>query len=166
MIMKGSVEELLYLVASFISVFFMVVFLNYQLSIGGREVRKNVEERLIDENGLNVLKGLFDTKLPIIEKSHLEVCIDALLQSENKNKELSKVFYGAQLGTTYCNEILKNYFNNYLGEIWRLELIANEVKYSYGSENYDKNLIYSFSFVVPVPEEKVGRVTFYILKPK
>jgi len=158
--MKGQAEELIYFVIVFVCVFLLFVFLNYELSVRGREVRKKTEERLVEETGMNILQNIFNLKMPISEKRYAEILIDSLLAGKAWKLKKDKAFYGLGIGTVNGSEVLSSFINNYFTN-WELELVYSNVKQTYGRGIGNKE-VYAFSVSIPVPEEKVGRLNFYI----
>ncbi|MEM4589619.1 MAG: hypothetical protein QXL73_06465 [Thermoplasmata archaeon] len=161
--MKGYVEEMLYFVIIVFTIFMLVVFFIYERGTKGAEVRKAVEERLLREEIAAVIFILFNNKLPFTEKSYIENGIDAILQGTSTKKELDKVFYGAGIGIVNVSEVIQPLLENYLMGRWELTIITPDGKYTYGSIN-KKKIVYSYEALIPIPEERVGKVIFLVGK--
>lgn len=158
--MKGQAQELIHFVIIFIFVFLLFVFLNYELSVRGKEVKEKMEERLIEENGMNILQNIFNLKMPISEKKYAEILIDSLLAGKAWKLPKDKAFYGLAIGTVNGSEVLNSFVNNYFSN-WKLEVVYSNTKQTYGKEVGNKR-VYAFSVSIPIPEERVGKLNFYL----
>jgi 3-deoxy-D-manno-octulosonic-acid transferase len=159
--MKGYMEEMLYFAAIFFAVFMLFVFLMYQRGTKGAEVKKSVEERLLSEEVASVIATIFNNKLPIVEKTYLEIGIDAILQGISSNRELYKVFYGIGVGNVNVTEVIPYLLENYVKGRWELVIITPDGKHTYGSID-KKKVIYVYEALVPIPEQRVGKVIFLL----
>ena len=162
--MKGFVEEMVYSIIISLVIFMLFVFFTYQRGTRGIEVRKIVEERGLSEEGTSTVFTLFNNKLPFVEKTYLECAIDAILQGIYLNKEQNKVFYGVGVGEVNLTEIIPPLLEKYVSGRWELAIIMPKVTYTYGGIER-KNVIYSYESLIPIPEERVGRVVFLLGKP-
>jgi hypothetical protein len=162
--MKGYAEEMLYFIAIFFAVFMLFVFLTYQRGTKGAEARKVVEERSLSEEIAGVIFSLFNNKLPIVEKSYLEVGIDSILKGVATGEEKYKVFYGIGIGTVNLTEIISPFLDNYVKRRYELRIITPDGEYIYGKLE-KKEVLYVYEALIPVPEERVGKVIFTLGKP-
>ena len=111
--MKGTIEEMIYAVVIVLVIFMLFVFFTYQRGTRGIEVRKSVEERVLNEEGSAVVFTLFNNKLPFAEKTYLECGIDSILQGSFSNKERNKAFYGMGIGKVNVTEIIPPMLDKY-----------------------------------------------------
>lgn len=155
--MKGLVEEMVYLIIIILAIFMLFVFFIYQQGTKGVEVEKSVEERILMEEGNSLAFVLFNNKLAYAEKFYLECGIDAILQGSSSNKEMNKVFYGVGIGKVNLTEIIPPLLDNYAKGRWKLEIITPDGTFAYG-ELKENKVIYSYEMLIPVPEERVGKI--------
>jgi hypothetical protein len=159
--MKGFVEETVWAVTLVIAVVIISFFLIFQQGMRGAEVRKTVEERVLNEEGNSALFTLFNNQLPFVEKTYLETAIDSILQGAFMKEPYFKVYYGAGVGELNIYEIIPTLFDNYIKEKWKLEVITPDGYYVYGNPNLGK-VIYTYTTVIPVPEERFGEMILSI----
>lgn len=159
--MKGMVEEIFWFVIIVLTVFMLFAFFTYQQGTRGIEVKKSVEERILDEEGNTAVFSLFNNKLPFVEKVYLECIIDSILQGSFYKKEMDKVFYGNGVGNLNTSEIIPPLLDKYVEGRWKLEISTPDGSYVYGKADMG-DIIYSYESLIPVPEERIGKVTFQI----
>lgn len=159
--MRGYGEEFFYLAIIVFTILSLFVFLSYQRITRGSEVRKTVEERLLNEEIAAMVFTLFNSKVPILEKSYLEIGIDALLQGTYTNKELDKVFYGLEIGSVNVSKVIPSLIDKYVKGRWSLKIITPDGEYTYGKVGIRK-VTYSYEVLVPIPEQRVGKIIFLL----
>ncbi len=159
--MKGFVEQMIYLIVIVLALFMLIVFFTYQRGSRGVETKKSVEERGLDEEGTSLVFTLFNNKLPYVEKVYLQVIIDAILEGEYRKEEKYKVFYGKGIGEVNLTEIIPPLMDNYAKGRWELKITTPDGDYTYGGINKDK-VIYIYEALIPVPEERSGKITFFL----
>lgn len=163
--MKGYAEEMLYFVAIIFSVFMLFVFFMYQIGTRGAEVKKTVEERKLSEEIASTISSLFNSKLPFVEKTYIQIAIDSILEGHYRNKERYQVFYGIGTGRLNVTEIIPPFFENYVKRRWELKIETPESNYTYGHIE-KKKIIYSYEALIPVPEERIGKIQLFIGEPQ
>jgi hypothetical protein len=159
--MKGFVEEAVWAVTLVIAVVVISFFLIFQQGMRGAEVRKTVEERILNEEGISATFSLFNNQLPFVDKTYLETAIDAILQGTFMKEEEYRVYYGKGIGSVDVNEIIPPLLDNYIKGRWKLEVITPDGYYVYGKPDLGK-IIYTYRTIIPVPEERVGELILYI----
>jgi hypothetical protein len=159
--MKGFVEETIWVIVLVIAVIIISLFIILQQGMRGAEVRKTVEERLMSEQGTTSIFSLFNNQLLFVDKTYLETAIDAVLQGEHMKKEKSQVYYGNAVGSINVTEIIPPLFDNYLKGRWRVEVTTPDGEYTYGKQELG-DTVYSYKSMIPVPEERIGEIAFYI----
>jgi hypothetical protein len=156
--MKGYMEEMLYFVAIFFAILLLFAFLTYQRGTKGAEVRKVVEERLLNEEIASLISDIFNNKLPVAEKSYTQTLIDGILEGE----EYNYVYYGKEIGTINITEIIEPMVDKYIKERWIIEVtISPDKKQIYGKLK-DGKVLYVYEIPIPVPDEKVGKLKILI----
>lgn len=159
--MKGMVEQMFYIVIIVLALFMLFIFFTYQRGTRGAEVRKTVEERGLSEELNGVGSSLFNNKLPVAEKSYLASAIDAILEGTHRDKELDKAFYGVGIGTVNATEIINPFLDSYAEGRLELRIETPDGAYVYGKIK-PGNVIYSYESLIPVPEERVGKITILL----
>ncbi|MCD6403402.1 MAG: hypothetical protein J7K98_03670 [Candidatus Aenigmarchaeota archaeon] len=171
--MKGQTQELIWLVSTIIIVMVMFLFFYYQFGTKGIEVKKAEEERNLDEAATLALLTLYNNRLPFVEKYYIQTAIDAILRgdflekaTEGKFSEKDKVFYGEDIGKVNVTEIIPPLFEKYFGNRWKLTIKTPKGTFEYGHSIKEEEILYSYSFTIPVPEEKFGMAILEIGRPK
>jgi len=159
--MKGIVEEMVWVIVLVLAVIILSVFFILQQGMRGTEVKKTVEERVLNEEGMTTEFSLFNNQLPIAEKTYLETAIDAILQGEFMKEKNNEVYYGIGIGKLNVTEIIPPLLDNYISGRWRIEVITPDGYYVYGKLNLGEE-IYTYRSIIPVPEERVGEIILYI----
>ncbi len=159
--MKGYVEKMMYFIIMVLAVFMLFVFFTYQKGTRGIEVKRSVEERGLDEEGTGTVFTLYNNKLPYVEKTYLQCGIDAILRGISLEEEKYKVFYGIGIGEVNVSEIIPPFLDRYAKGRWELTITTPEESYTYGGIEKNK-VIYSYESLIPVPEERIGKVTFLL----
>ena len=159
--MKGTIEDMIYSVVIVLVVFMLFVFFTYQRGTRGIEVRKSVEERVLNEEGSATLFTLFNNKLPFVEKTYLECGVDSILQGSFSNEDMDKAFYGMGIGKVNVTEIIPPMLDKYLKGRWELRVITPDGEYTYGGIER-REVMYTYESLIPVPEEKSGKVILLI----
>lgn len=159
--MKGFVEETIWIITLVLAMAILSIFFIFQQGTGGVDVRKTVEERVLNEEGISSIFSTFNDKLPYAEKTYLETAVDAVLQGAFNNEDLFQVYYGTGIGKLNVTEIVPPLFDNYLKGRWRLEIVTPDGNYAYGKQDLG-NVVYTYRSIVPVPEERTGEVILYI----
>ena len=159
--MKGTIEDMIYSVVIVLVVFMLFVFFTYQRGTRGIEVKKSVEERVLNEESSSAVFTLFNNKLPFVEKTYLECAIDSILQGNFSKIEMNKVFYGLGTGKVNVTEIIPPMLDKYTKGRWELRVITSDGEYTYGGIER-KEVIYTYESLIPVPEERVGKVILSI----
>lgn len=162
--MKGTIEEMFYLVVIVFAILMLFVFFTYQRGTRGAEVRKTVEERLLSEEIATAISTIFNNKLPFVEKTYLQTGIDAILLGASLKKEKYRVFYGIGIGELNLTEIIPAQLENYVKGRWELKIITPDDEYTYGGLKKGE-IIYSYEALIPVPHERVGKLIFLLGKP-
>ena len=155
--MKGTIEEMIYSVVVVLVVFMLFVFFTQQSGTRGVEVRKTVEERILNEEGSAAVFSLFNNKLLFAEKTYLECGIDSILQGNISDKEINEVFYGMGTGKVNVTEIIPSMLDRYAEGRWELRVITPDGEYTYGGIESNK-VMYTYESLIPVPEERSGKV--------
>lgn len=156
--MKGMVTEMFYFIVIILVIFMLFIFFTYQRGTKGIEVKKSVEERVLNEEINGLALTLFNNKLPYAEKVYLECAIDAILQGNHSKKELNKTYYGAGIGKVNVTEIIPPLLDLYAKGRLELRIETPNGTYTYGKIQSGK-VIYAYQSLIPVPEERVGRMT-------
>jgi len=156
--MKGFVEETVWMVTIIIALLIIALFFYTQQS-SGIEVRKKVEERVINEEGISVLLSLSSNKPPVIEKYYSQILVDAVLEGSFSGKPKDSTYYGNGIGLVNLTQIIPTLIDKFTDKNWKLTMITPDGDYSYG-ETKISNLLYSYDILVPVPEERVGKIRF------
>jgi hypothetical protein len=151
--MKSQAEEFFYLATIIFSAILLIVFLFYQQSTRGKEISKIIHERVYSEELANVGNILFNSKIPLFEKYYLQAAIDGILSG----KDYSYVYYGRALNTTNITQILEPLLEKSFKGRWRIEIILPEDVQVYGELKKEK-ILYSWENLIPVPDERVGKV--------
>lgn len=139
----------------------LFIFFTQQRGTRGIEVRKNVEERVLNEEGSATIFTLFNNKLPFVEKTYLQCGIDSILQGSFSKVEMNKVFYGMGIGKLNVTEIIPPMLDNYLEGRWELKIITPDDEYEYGGIQGGK-VVYTYESLIPVPEERTGKAILLI----
>jgi hypothetical protein len=156
--MKGMIEEMFYLVIIVLAVFGLFVFFTYEQGTKGLEVKKTVEERVLNEEVSTVSSTVFNNKLIFVEKSYLETAIDSILQEPAPKRQLDKVYYGVGIGQLNITEIIPPYLRGYAEGRIKMIISTPNGTNVYGS-NQGSDVLYSYEVPIPVPEERVGKMT-------
>ena len=156
--MKGMIREMFYFIIIVLAIFMLFVFFTYQRGTKGIEVKKSVEERVLNEEINGLASVLFNNKLPYVEKSYLECMIDAILQGNFSKKDLNKTFYGEGVGKLNVTEIIPPLLDLYAEGRLELRIDTPNGTCTYGKIQ-SGDIIYSYESLIPVPEERVGRMT-------
>lgn len=160
--MKGMVEEMFYFVIIILAIFGLFVFYNYERGTKGAEVTKAVEERTVNEEVATALSGLFNNMLPFVEKTYMEAEIDSILLSAfNKEPPNHRVWYGSGIGELNVSEIIPPLLEAYAQGRLKVIITTPNGTDSYGG-NKNFNVIYSHEALIPVPEERVGKVSILL----
>jgi hypothetical protein len=169
---KGIMEEMVWIIVIIMATLIMTLFL-YNQRFSGIEVRKHVEERIMNEEGISLLFSLSANKPPYIEKYYSQMLIDAVLEGNfwknytgfgrgNVDRgNMSKVFYGNGIGRVNLTEITPMLIKKFTDKKWKLTVVTPDATYFYG-ESEIKDVLYSYEILVPVPEERLGRIVFEI----
>jgi hypothetical protein len=157
--MKAIAQEMFYLIVIIIVILILFVFFTYERGTKGVEVQKSVEERILGEE-INGLSGtLFNDKLPYAEKVYLQTAIDAILEGKfYKRTDLDKAFYGSGIGTVNVTEIIPPLLDLYSKGKLKVVIETPNGTYSYG-EIKEGSVVYSYETLIPVPEERIGKMT-------
>lgn len=155
--MKAVAQEMFYLIIIFISIFLLFIFFTYERGTKGTEVRKSVEERILSEEINGLSSTLFNNKLPYAEKTYIECAIDAILQGNSTKKDLNKTYYGAGIGRVNLTEIIPPLLEMYAQGRLEVRIYTPNGTQTYGKVK-DSDVIYTFETLIPVPEERVGRL--------
>jgi len=83
--------------------------------------------------------------------------IDDILEG----KDYNFVYYGKALNTTNITQIIKTLLEESLRGKWRIEVILPKDVQVYGNLKKEK-IAYSWENLIPVPDERVGKVIIYI----
>ena len=159
--MKGLTEEMFYLAIIVLAVLMLFTFFSYQRGTRGIEVKRSVEERILNEEGSAAIFTLFNNKLPLVEKSYVECAVDSLLEGTFSKKEKDKAFYGIGIGKVNVSEIIPPLFEKYAKGKWELKIITPDGEYSYGRVKKNE-VVYTFETLIPVPEERVGKLILFL----
>jgi len=151
--MKSQVEEFFYLIAIATFLLLIIIFLIHQKASKGVEVKMVVRERTINEGIATLVLNLFNTKLPIVEKSYVEIGIDAILDGEN----LDEVIYGVGVGKVNVSEMILQFLDKYMRGKLEVTIVTPGGSYTYGKIN-EKEKIYVYESLIPVPEEETGKI--------
>ncbi len=160
--MKGITESIFGYLVIVLVVLALIFFLVSQGGIRGAEVGKSVSVRVFDETATLAISSLFNEKVDFVEKPYAEVLVDAILtfnESENITEKY-KAFYGAGVGELNNTEIISPLFENYMPAKWKLEIITPNGTLTYG--NLSKEAKYVYEQIIPVPEERIGRIILYM----
>jgi len=152
--MKGFAEELLYTVAIFLSLFILFLFFTSQQAKEGAEVRKTVENRILTEELSDLSIALFSSKVPSVEKSYTQCLIDGILQG---SKEY--VYYGDASGGVNLTAVIDQFTAQYAKDRIEIDLAIGE-NYQFGKAK--GKTVYAYEMLIPVPDERVGRLTVYL----
>ena len=155
--MKGTIEEMIYAVVLVLVVFMLFVFFTQQRGTRGIEVRKSVEERVLNEEGSAAVSTIFNNKLPFAEKTYLECGIDSILEGSFSDKEMNKAFYGMGIGKVNVTEIIPSMLDKYAEGRWELRIITPDGEYTYGGIE-ENEVMNTYESLIPVPEERSGKV--------
>ncbi|MEM0480640.1 MAG: hypothetical protein QXQ14_00405 [Candidatus Aenigmatarchaeota archaeon] len=147
----------------------IILLLNYSAQL----TRKSYEVFMFstfDDLALKSLSGFYISKLPILEKTYLQIAIDALVtlrrykesERERVKKELhlgELVYYGIALGTYNASDFIYSNFDNYFGKgRWQLIIYYDKNLYQiYGYEIKSEN-IKSYVLTIPIPDQEVGYI--------
>jgi hypothetical protein len=157
--MKAVAQEMFYLIVIIIIILILFVFFTYERGTKGVEVQKNVEERILNEEINGFAGTLFNDKLPYAEKVYLETSIDAILEGKfYKRTELNKAFYGSGIGTVNVTEIIPPLLDLYSKGRLKVIIETPNGNYSYG-EIKAGDVMYTYESLIPVPEERIGKLT-------
>jgi len=137
------------------------MFFSYERGSRGIEVRKSVEERMLGEEVASTVFTLFNNRLLFVEKTYLEGAIDSILQRLPRTREKYKVFYGLGIGTLNLTEIIPPLLDRYIKGRYELTIATPQGSYTYGRVN-KKDVVYIYETLIPVPDEKVGKLTLLI----
>lgn len=159
--MKGFTEEMMWAITLILAVVILSIFFISQQGIRGSQVTKTVEERVLNEEGISTIFSLFNNKLPFVEKTYLETAIDSILQGISMKTDQDKAYYGVGVGMLNVTEIIPPLLESYTKGRWRLEVITPDGNYVYGNLDLNK-AVYTYSSVIPVPEERTGEIRLYI----
>jgi len=153
--MKGSVEELFYIIVIFISFLFLFLFLTSERTKEGKEVRKAVEERILTEELLDFSKALFNNKVPFSEKRYIQSLIDGILRG---SKEY--VYYGKGIGSINLTGITEQLISQYAKDRIKIEISIGNKKYEWGEIR--GKILYTYETLIPIPDERLGRLIIYL----
>ena len=156
---KGLTGEILAFVIIAISVLVLGIFFAAESTLKSGEVRKTVTERKIDESVNNALIALYNNKLEKVQKTYMEILIDAALQSYNN---YSNVYYGPAIGLIKADEIIYQVFDKWLGKNhWKLILNTTAGKASYGDLVLG-DVYYKYTIKIPNPPKFKGEAYLYV----
>ena len=155
--MKGFVQEMFYFIIIILSIFLLFVFFTYERGTKGMEVKKSVEERILNEEINGLAATLFNNKLPYAEKTYLEAMIDAVLEGNSTKKDLNKTFYGSGIGKLNLTEIIPPLLDMYAEGRLEVRIYTPNGTITYGKLK-GNSIVYTFESMIPVPEERVGRL--------
>lgn len=169
--MKAQAQELIWFVLIAMSAFSLAAFFFYQFGTRGIEVRKAVEGVVLDEAATLSLITLYSDKLPFVEKFYAEAATDAVLagtfaKQHIKEYSLDKVFYGIAVGKLNVTEVIPPMLDKYFGDRWELIIKIPNSNYVYGHRLRNEEILYSYEFTIPVPEEKFGSIILKLGKPR
>lgn len=155
--MKGMIQEMFYLVIIFLAIFILFIFFTYERGTKGTEVKKTVEERILNEEIYGLSAALFNNKLPYAEKVYLQAAIDAILEGNYTKKDLNKTFYGDGIGKLNMTEIIPPLLDLYAKGRLEVIIYTPNGTCTYG-EIKEGDVVYTFESLIPVPEERIGRL--------
>lgn len=157
---KGFLEEMTWLIIIIVAVLILALFI-FNQQFRGVEVEQKVEERILNEEGISLLFSLSQDKPPYVERFYAQILIDAVLQGISNKKETNKVYYGAGIGKVNATEIIPQLVSKFTTKNWQLTVVTPDGSYIYGQSN-PGNILYSYEVLVPVPEERTGKLIFEI----
>ncbi|MCK4429062.1 MAG: hypothetical protein KAU95_01705 [Candidatus Aenigmarchaeota archaeon] len=161
--MKGITEGIFGYIVIVLAVISLAIFLISQSGMKGIEVEKRAGLRIFRESGNLAINSLFNYKVDFVEKPYIETIIDAILEAKADGKlddDSDKVFYGIGIGTLNNTEIIPPLFDNYMPGRWKLTVITPDGEFTYG--NFSGEPEYVYEQLIPVPEERLGRIILYI----
>ena len=131
---------------------------------------------VIDDLALKALSSLYAARLPIVEKTYLQMSIDSLLtlrkwkeeEIERIKQELNlgdKVYYGIALGAYNVSDIIYPMMDEMIGKgRWQLIIYKDEKLYQiYGYEIKDVKNLKSYVLPIPMPDEEIGYLILRIV---
>lgn len=159
--MKGYMETFFYLAIVIFSLIFIIFFLSYQSTTGTAEVRKRLNERILMEEINSLFSTIFNNKIPVVEKTYMEMAIDAILQKLDNLPEEYKVYYGIGIGVVNLTEIIPPFLDRYAKNRYQLYFIiptyTGVKEFYYGSEIKKDEILYVYDTIVPLPFSAPGK---------
>jgi len=155
--MKSQAEEFFYLASIVFSAIFLIIFLFHQQLKQGEEILQATQERIYNEEVSSIGSILFNSKIPFFEKYYIQAMIDGILEG----KDYNFVYYGKALNTTNITQIIETLLEESLRGKWRIEVILPKDVQVYGNLKKER-IAYSWENLIPVPDERVGKVVIYI----
>ena len=155
--MKGFAQEMFYFIIIILAIFLLFIFFTYERGTTGVEVKKSVEERIVTEEINGLSSTLFNNKLPYAEKVYLQAMIDAVLEGNFTKRDMNKTFYGAGIGKLNLTEIIPPLLEMYAEGRIEIRIYTPNGTITYGELEGNK-IVYTFESVIPVPEERLGRL--------
>lgn len=155
---KGMIEETVWMIVIIAALLTIALFFYNQQS-SGIEVNKNVEERVVNEEGISLLLSLSGDKPPYVEKYYAQILADAVLEGVFLKHDKDKAFYGNGIGGVNTTEIIPPLVKKFTNKNWRITVVTPDGTNFYGNPKLG-NILYSYEVLIPVPEERAGRIIF------
>jgi hypothetical protein len=149
-------SEIFYIGLVVIATSISISFLIYYSSTFSVKIKEKFSSNIFEQNTLTSLSNFYILRLPVFEKTYLQIAIDSMLnlrKFKEKDEYGKFVFYGKELGTLNTSQIVYEYFDRYFGRKWKITLISNNLNISYGYEIKTK---YSYVLPIPIPDDEVG----------
>lgn len=158
---KGFSEEILSFTLITFSIIIMTLFFTSEGLLKGGEVSRSVSGKIMDESANMAIHTLYDDRIEKINKTYIELIVDAHIQGNND----TKVYYGEGVGTIHVWEIINPLFNNYFGDGgWKLVVKTNQGTSIYGNLKKESKYKYISNIPIPAPSQKgsIGNVTLHV----
>lgn len=162
-------SEIFWIAIISIVAFISISFLLYYISQLSTKSQYFFRFSVIDDLALKALSSIYAARLPIVEKTYLQMSIDSLLtlrkwkeeEIERIKQELNlgdKVYYGFVLGAYNVSDIIYPMLDEMIGKgRWQLIIYKDEKLYQiYGYEIKDVKNLKSYVLPIPMPDEEIG----------
>lgn len=155
---KGIAEEVVGIIIIIAAILILAIFLVSRVGFRGAEVSRTVYGRSLDEAANLALMSLLHNKAEIINKTYIEIIIDAVFQGENK----TRVFYGHGVGTIHSKDLVDPLFDKYFGKgRWKLRVDTTQGSVDFGELKLSRRT-YVYTVSVPTPPKMKAKVRLYV----